>query len=69
MCLLPVVLSSADAEIVETVLDASTDFFSSDFATPVITEYAKAFAMGFAVATIFILATYGVFKALSLLHI
>ena len=69
MCLLPVVLSATDAETVETVLESSQDFFNSDMATPVIAEYVKAFAMGFAVATLFILATYGVFKALSLLHI
>ena len=69
MCLFPVVLSATDAETLETVLESSQDFFNSDMATPVIAEYVKAFAMGFAVATIFILATYGVFKALSLLHI
>ena len=69
MCLLPVVLSATDAETIETVLESSQDFFNSDMATPVIAEYVKAFAMGFALATLFILVTYGMFKALSLLHI
>ncbi len=69
MCLLPVILSASDTEAVETVLESSRDFFNSDLAAPVIAEYVKAFAMGFALATLFILVTYGMFKALSLLHI
>lgn len=69
MCLLPAVLSSADTGVIETVLESSQDFFNNDMATPVIAEYVKAFAMGFALATLLILLTYGMFKALSLLHI
>ena len=61
MCLYPICLSTVDTEVVESVGYAVT--------SPVVSEYVKAFGMGFALATLLILATYGVFKALSLLHI
>lgn len=69
MCLLPFVCTISDGNSLETVVNASKDIFNSDLATSVISQYTQSFAMGFAVATLFILATYGVSKALSLFHI
>lgn len=73
MSFFPLVSTSVDTindtEALETVTQISQDLFNSELAIPILSEYAKAFAMGFALATILILVTYGVFKALSLLHI
>ena len=55
--------------MVESVIESSESFFGDAVTSPVVSEYVKAFGMGFALATLLILATYGVFKALSLLHI
>ena len=45
--------------------DFTDKFLNMDF----LTQYAKVFAMGFALATLLILLTYGVFKAFSLVRI
>ena len=69
MCLYPLCLSTANTEVVESVVESTENFFGDAVTSPVVTQYVKAFGMGFALATLLILATYGVFKALSLLHI
>lgn len=69
MCLYPICLSTVDTEMVESIIESSESFFGDAVTSPVVSEYVKAFGMGFALATLLILATYGVFKALSLLHI
>lgn len=49
--------------------DFTDKFLNMDFINEVLTQYAKVFAMGFALATLLILLTYGVFKAFSLVRI
>ena len=49
--------------------DFTDKFLSMDFINEILTQYAKVFAMGFALATLLILLTYGVFKAFSLVRI
>lgn len=49
--------------------DFASQYMNMDFITEILVTYAKAFALGFAFLTLLILATYGVFKALSFIHI
>ena len=49
--------------------DFTDKFLNMDFINDILTQYAKVFAMGFALATLLILLTYGVFKAFSLVRI
>lgn len=49
--------------------DFTDKFLNMDFINEILTQYAKVFAMGFALATLLILLTYGVFKAFSLVRI
>ena len=49
--------------------DFTDKFLNMDFVNEILTQYAKVFAMGFALATLLILLTYGVFKAFSLVRI
>lgn len=49
--------------------DFVSQYMNMDFITEILITYAKAFALGFAFLTLLILATYGVFKALSFIHI
>lgn len=49
--------------------DFTDKFLNIDFVNEILTQYAKVFAMGFALATLLILLTYGVFKAFSLVRI
>lgn len=49
--------------------DFASQYMNMDFITEILVTYAKSFAMGFALATLLILATYGVFKALGFIHI
>lgn len=63
----------AFTDTAETVATTATDFVSKfmnmDLINTTLVDYAKVFAMGFALATILILITYGVFKSLELAHI
>lgn len=63
----------AFTDTAETVAATSTDFVTKfmnmDLINTTLVDYAKVFAMGFALATILILITYGVFKSLELVHI
>ena len=69
----PVTDAATFTDTAETVTDTVTEFadkfLNMDFANDVIMQYAKVFAIGFAVATLLILFTYGVFKAFSLVRI
>lgn len=49
--------------------DFTDKFLNMDFINEILTQYAKVFAMGFALVTLLILLTYGVFKAFSLVRI
>lgn len=58
------------AEIVSGLAADFTDkFLNMNFINELLPQYAKVFAMGFALATLLILLTYGVFKAFSLVRI
>lgn len=63
----------AFTDTAETVATTATDFVAKfmnmDLTNTTLVDYAKVFAMGFALATLLILITYGVFKALELVHI
>ena len=69
----PVTDAATFTDAAETVTDTVTEFtdkfLNMDFANDIIMQYAKVFAIGFAVATLLILFTYGVFKAFSLVRI
>lgn len=69
----PEINTAAITDSAEIVTDTTTDFaqkfLSIDFANDVVMQYAKVFAIGFAIATLLILITYGVFKAFSLVRI
>ena len=49
--------------------DFTDKFLNMDFINEILTQYAKVFAMGFALATPLILLPYGDFKAFSLVRI
>lgn len=74
---IPITESSAITDGIETTVnsvsgltaDFTDKFLNMDFINEILTQYAKVFAMGFALATLLILLTYGVFKAFSLVRI
>ena len=74
---IPITESPAITDGIETTVNSAsgiaadfTDkFLNMDFINEILTQYAKVFAMGFALATLLILLTYGVFKAFSLVRI
>lgn len=57
----------------ETVSGLATDFtdkfLNMDFVNELLPQYAKVFAIGFALTTLLMLITFGVFKAFSLVRI
>lgn len=65
--------AQAFTDTAETVAETATGFadkfMNMDLINTTLVDYAKVFAMGFALATILILITYGVFKSLELAHI
>ena len=63
------VISDGVTQASTLVSDFASQYMNMDFITEILVTYAKAFALGFAFLTLLILATYGVFKALSFIHI
>lgn len=64
------IITDNTAEIAGGLATDFTDkFLNMDFINELLPQYAKVFAMGFALATLLILLTYGVFKAFSLVRI
>ena len=58
------------AEIVSGLATDFTDkFLNMDFVNELLPQYAKVFAIGFALTTLLMLITFGVFKAFSLVRI
>lgn len=55
--------------VATTATDFVTKFMDMDLINTALADYAKVFAMGFALTTILILIIYAVFKALELVHI
>lgn len=51
------------------VADFTDKFLNMDFINELLPQYAKVFAIGFALTTLLVLITYGVFKAFSLVRI
>lgn len=49
--------------------DFTDKFLNMDFINELLPQYAKVFAIGFALTTLLVLITYGVFKAFSLVRI
>ena len=74
---IPITESPVITDGIETTVNSVSDmtadftdkFLNMDFVNEILTQYAKVFAMGFALATLLILLTYGVFKAFSLVRI
>ena len=74
---IPITEASAITDGIETTVnsvsgiaaDFTDKFLNMDFINEILTQYAKVFAMGFALATLLILLTYGVFKAFRLVRI
>lgn len=65
----PVITDNATEVASGLVADFTDKFLNMDFINELLPQYAKVFAMGFALATLLILLTYGVFKAFSLVRI
>lgn len=65
----PPVISDGVTQATTLAADFASQYMNMDFITEILVTYAKAFALGFAFLTLLILATYGVFKALSFIHI
>lgn len=63
------VISDGVTQATTLAADFASQYMNMDFITEILITYAKAFALGFAFLTLLILATYGVFKALSFIHI
>lgn len=63
------VISDGVTQATTLASDFASQYMNMDFITEILVTYAKAFALGFAFLTLLILATYGVFKALSFIHI
>ena len=63
------VISDGVTQATTLAADFTSQYMNMDFITEILITYAKAFALGFAFLTLLILATYGVFKALSFIHI
>lgn len=63
------VISDGATQATTLASDFASQYMNMDFITEILVTYAKAFALGFAFLTLLILATYGVFKALSFIHI
>ena len=63
------VISDGVTQATTLAADFASQYMNMDFITEILVTYAKAFALGFAFLTLLILATYGVFKALSFIHI
>lgn len=63
------VISDGVTQATTLASDFASQYMNMDFITEILITYAKAFALGFAFLTLLILATYGVFKALSFIHI
>lgn len=63
------VISDGVTQVTTLAADFASQYMNMDFITEILITYAKAFALGFAFLTLLILATYGVFKALSFIHI
>ena len=51
------------------VADFTDKFLNMDFINELLPQYAEVFAIGFALTTLLVLLTYGVFKAFSLVRI
>ena len=63
------VISDGVTQATTLAADFASQYMNMDFITEILVTYAKAFALGFAFLTLLILATYGMFKALSFIHI
>lgn len=63
------VISDGVTQATTLAADFASQYMNMDFIAEILVTYAKAFALGFAFLTLLILATYGVFKALSFIHI
>lgn len=64
------IITDNTAEIVGRLATDFTDkFLNMDFVNELLPQYAKVFAIGFALTTLLVLITYGVFKAFSLVRI
>ena len=64
------IITDNTAEIAGGLATDFTDkFLNMDFVNELLPQYAKVFAIGFALTTLLVLITYGVFKAFSLVRI
>ena len=64
------IITDNTAEIAGGLATDFTDkFLNMDFINELLPQYAKVFAIGFALTTLLVLITYGVFKAFSLVRI
>lgn len=64
------VITDNTAEVASGLATDFTDkFLNMDFVNELLPQYAKVFAIGFALTTLLILITFGVFKAFSLVRI
>ena len=62
-------VTSAPEQVTEITSEFVDKFLNMDFITYILTDYAKVFSIGFALATLLALFTFGVFKAFSLVRI
>lgn len=64
------IITDNTAEIASGLATDFTDkFLNMDFVNELLPQYAKVFAIGFALTTLLMLITFGVFKAFSLVRI
>ena len=62
-------VTSAPEQATEITAEFADKFLNMDFITHILADYAKVFSIGFALATLLALITFGVFKAFSLVRI
>lgn len=63
------VITDGATQIASTAADFTDKFLNMDFINDLLPQYAKVFAIGFALTTLLMLITFGVFKAFSLVRI
>lgn len=63
------VITDTVTQITSEAADFTDKFLNMDFINDLLPQYAEVFAIGFALTTLLVLLTYGVFKAFSLVRI
>ena len=63
------VITDTVTQITSEAADFTDKFLNMDFINDLLPQYAEVFAIGFALTTLLVLLTFGVFKAFSLVRI